>query len=82
MRKRLKKRVHMAIDCSPYCYQYFSYCRGMIRAQFMDFRKFNDDEKLVTCKACKKDIKRQNRLMQAERLKLTTYGPWQPECAL
>jgi hypothetical protein len=64
MRKRLKKRVHMAFSCEPYAYEYFYYCKGMIKVQFMDFNRYNDDENLVTCKACKKDIRRQNRLMQ------------------
>jgi len=67
MRKRLKKAVHMAFNCHPYAYSYFFYCKGMIKTELVDLSRFNDDETLVTCKACRRDIKRQARLMQGVR---------------
>jgi hypothetical protein len=67
MRKRLKKRVHMAINCHPYIYAWWGYCKGTIPIQFMDLAKFTDEENLVTCKACQREVKRQNRLMQGSK---------------
>ena len=67
MRKRLKKVVHFAF---PY-YQdgdyFFYYCKGSIYTKFADFANFNDDEAYVTCKACKKEIKRKKRLEQGSK---------------
>jgi hypothetical protein len=67
MRKRLKKAVHFAFNCEPYSYSYFFYCKGMIPTAMADFSKFNDDEAYVTCKACKREIKRQARIEQGSK---------------
>ena len=57
----------MAFNCHPYAYSYFFYCKGMIPTELADFRRFNDDESLVSCKACKKEIKRKKRLEQGSK---------------
>lgn len=47
----LMKKTHLGVDCHPYQYAWFVYCRSELVEDF-DNWQLTDDSKKATCKHC------------------------------